>query len=103
MSDTIPTASPPQYKLDLSKYIEVRLFGERPHIRGRRIPVAAVAYNFNEHRWTIAETADNFGLSESEVLTALLFYEENQVMIDAQEAEEQKLMDEMYRLYGNQH
>jgi len=101
MSDTTPTTTPPQLKLDLSKYIEVRLFGERPHIRGRRIPVAAIAYNVQAHGWSVLETADNFGLSASEVLTALLFYDENQAMIDNQETEEQLLMDEMYRLYGD--
>lgn len=29
--------------LDLSKYVEVRIFGERPHVRGRRIPIATIA------------------------------------------------------------
>jgi hypothetical protein len=28
---------------DLSKYIEARWFGERPHIRGRRVPLAMIA------------------------------------------------------------
>lgn len=28
--------------VDLTKYIETRLFGDRPHVRGRRIPAAAV-------------------------------------------------------------
>ena len=32
-------------KTDLSKYVEVRIFGERPHIRGRRIPVAMIVYS----------------------------------------------------------
>ena len=100
MSDTTPTTTPSQFKLDLSKYIEVRLFGERPHIRGRRIPVATIASNFYAHGWSIAETADEFGLSESQVLTALLHYTEHKEMIDAQEAEEQKLLNEMSQLYG---
>jgi len=100
MSDATPTTTPPIYKLDLSKYIEVRLFGERPHIRGRRIPVATVASNAIAHGWSIPETAEEFGLSEAQVLTALLHYAENKEMIDAQEAEEQRLLNEMSRLYG---
>jgi len=100
MSDTTPTTTPPQFKLDLSKYIEVRIFGERPHIRGRRIPVAAIAYNVQAHGWTAPETAEEFGLSTAQVLTALLYYAENKDLIDAQEAEEQKLLDEVSRLYG---
>jgi uncharacterized protein (DUF433 family) len=86
--------------LDLSKYIEVRLFGERPHIRGRRIPIATVAYNARTHGWSVAETAHNFGLSESEVLTALLYYAEHQTEIDAQEIVNQAELDEAFRRYG---
>lgn len=88
--------------LDLSKYIEARFFGERPHIRGRRVPVATVAYNHHTHGWNIAETAHNFGLSEAEVLAALLHYEEHKVEIDEQEKAYQAELDEAYRLYGNQ-
>lgn len=90
--------SPP--RLDLSKYIEVRIFGERPHIRGRRIPVATVAYNAQAHGWSNTELADSFGLSEAEVLAALLYYEENREKIDAQEKAYQAELDEAYRLYG---
>lgn len=95
---TDQTAAP---ALDLSKYIETRIFGPRPHIRGRRVPVSTIAYNHNTHGWSVAETAWNFGLSDSQVLAALLYYEEHKAEIDAQEEEEQRLMDEMYRLYGD--
>jgi uncharacterized protein (DUF433 family) len=91
----------PPATVDLTKYIERRLFGERPHIRGRRIPVATVAYNAHTHRWSVAEVAHNFGLSEAEVLAALLYYAENQDEIDAQEAAYQAALDEDYRRYGN--
>lgn len=37
-------------KVDLTKYIEVRLFGERPHIRDSRVPVAVIAYNARTHQ-----------------------------------------------------
>jgi len=87
-------------KVNLTKYIEVRIFGERPHIRGRRIPVATIAYSHRDPGWSVAELAYNFGLSEPEVLSALLYYEENRDMIDAQEAAYQVELDEAYRLYG---
>jgi hypothetical protein len=44
-------------KVDLSKYIEARLFGERPHIRGRRIAVADVAYRARSQNWDVSELA----------------------------------------------
>lgn len=86
--------------VDLTRYIEVRIFGERPHIRGRRIPVATIAYSYQDPGWSVAELAYNFGLSEPQVLTALLYYEENKEMIDAQEVAYQARLDEAYRLYG---
>jgi len=85
--------------VDLSKYIETRLFGERPHIRGRRVPVAIVAYNARTNNWDVAELAYQFTLSESEVLSALLYYAEHKDMIDAQEREEQARLNEMKRLH----
>src|SRR5215212_4725123 len=92
-----PTDSP---AVDLSKYIEARYFGERPHIRGRRVPVATIAYSARTQKWSPAEIAYQFTVSEAEVSAALLYYEEHKAEIDAQEAEEQAQMDEMYRLYG---
>jgi uncharacterized protein (DUF433 family) len=86
--------------LDLSKYIEVRIFGERPHIRGRRVPVATIAHCHHRQGWNIAELAYNFGLSEAQVLAALLYYEEHKAQIEAQEAVYQAELDEAYRLYG---
>lgn len=90
----------PPASVDLSKYIETRYFGERPHIRGRRIPVATVAYNAQTNGWSIAGTAENFGLNEAEVLAALLYYQEHQMRIDAQEAEEIRLGEAMRRQHG---
>ncbi len=83
--------------VDLRKYIETRLFGERPHIRGRRVPVATIAYNARTSNMHVAELAYDFGLKEVEVLAALLYYEEHRGEIDAQEAAEQALFDEAYR------
>jgi uncharacterized protein (DUF433 family) len=86
--------------VDLSKYIEARVFGERPHIRGRRVPVATIAYNARTNHWDVAELAYQFTLSEAEVLAALLYYAEHNDQIDAQERAEQEKLDEMKRLYG---
>ena len=86
--------------IDLTKYIEARLFGDRPHIRGRRVPVAVIAYNARTNGWDAAALAHEFTLSEAEVLAALLYYQENQQVIDAQEQAEQAAMDEAYRQYG---
>lgn len=87
--------------VDLRKYIEVRLFDERPHIRGRRIPVATIVQRMRSNHWTIAETAEDFSLSEAEVSAALLFYEEHKEEIDRQEEEEARLFEEMKRLHGS--
>ena len=86
--------------VDLSKYIETRFFGERPHIRGRRLLVSMVAANAEGNGWNTADLAHDFGISEEEGLAAVLYYRENKAAIDAQDAEEQKLWDEMYRLHG---
>ncbi len=88
--------------VDLRKYIEVRIFGERPHIRGRRIPVATIAHSAASQGWSVSELAYQFTLSEQQVLAALLYYQEHKDEIEVQEAEEQALLDEAYRLYGNQ-
>jgi uncharacterized protein (DUF433 family) len=83
--------------VDLSKYIETRIFGERPHIRGRRVPVATIAYSARSQGWDVTELAYQFTLSPPQVLSALLYYEEHKEEIDAQEAQEAALFDEEYR------
>ncbi len=90
MSMQVPT------QVDLSKYIEVRIFGDRPHIRGRRIPVATIAYNHTGSNWDVAQLAYEFTLSEAEVLAALLSYHEHKALIDQQEANYQAKLDRMY-------
>jgi uncharacterized protein (DUF433 family) len=90
-------------KIDLSKYIETRIFGERPHIRGRRIPVATVAHSAQSQPWNVAELAYQFTLSEAEVLAALLYYEENKDVIEAQETAYQAELDEAQRRYDATH
>ncbi|MBN1966547.1 MAG: DUF433 domain-containing protein [Anaerolineae bacterium] len=88
--------------VDLSKYIEVRIFGERPHIRGRRIPVATVAHSAASQGWGVAELAYQFTLSEAEVLAALLYYQEHEAMIEAQEAAYQAELDAAQREFDAQ-
>jgi uncharacterized protein (DUF433 family) len=90
------TVSAPS-SVDLRKYIDTHFFGERPHIRGRRVPVATIAYSARSEGWGVSELAYQFTLSPAQVLAALLYYEEHQAEIDAQEAVEQALFDEEYR------
>jgi len=83
--------------VDLSKYIEIRLMEDRPHIRGRRVPVALIAHSARSQRWDAAELAYQFTLTEAEVLAALLYYEEHAAEIEALEADEQARMDDRYQ------
>ncbi len=92
--EAIPTT------VDLRKYIETRFYGERPHIRGRRVLVSMIASNEEHNNLSISELAYEFSLSQEEILAALLYYHEHKAVIDQQDIEEQKLFDEMYRLYG---
>jgi uncharacterized protein (DUF433 family) len=72
----------------------------RPHIRGRRLLVSMVAANAQRESLSASQLAYEFGLSEEEVLAALLYYRAHKTEIDAQDVAEQKLFDAMYRLYG---
>jgi uncharacterized protein (DUF433 family) len=87
--------------IDLSKYIETQLFQDRPHIRGRRIPVATIAYNARTNGWGVSELADNFGLSDEQVLAALLYYSDHASEVDAQEAAYQAELDSAYEQHGD--
>ncbi len=81
--------------LNLSKYIDLR--DERPHVRGRRIPVATIAHSARSQGWNVDQLAYEFTLSEAEVLAALLYYEENRDAIEAQEAAYQRALDKAHR------
>jgi uncharacterized protein (DUF433 family) len=72
--------------LDLSKYIDATIFGDRPHIRGRRIPVAVIVYTARDNDLTLEELAEGFSLTEAETLAALLYYDQRAEEIEAQEA-----------------
>ena len=84
---------------DLTKYIEARFFEARPHIRDRRIPVATVAYNAHNNAWSVERLADEFGLSETEILAALLYYQLHQQEIDDLEDAEQAALDHLRDLH----
>ncbi len=72
--------------IDLTKYIEFRRFGSRPHLRGRRIPVAVVASAARDNaELGVGDLAIAYDLSEVEVLAALLYYEQHRAEVDAQE------------------
>ena len=94
LSESIPTTA------DLRKYIDTHFYGERPHIRGRRLLVSMIAANAESNHLSVAELAYEFTLTEEEVLAALLYYREHKAEIDEQDIKEQKLFDEMQRLYG---
>ncbi len=81
------------FAVDLSKYIETRLFGDRPHIRGRRIPISVIAHTASSNGHGIPELMYDFDLSEAEVIAALFYYSEHQESIEAQEA----AIDQEYR------
>jgi len=85
--------------IDLSKYIELR--EDRPHIRGRRLPVMFVAAAENANHLSIAELAYQFTLSEEQVLAALLYYREHKAELDAQDAADVQRSQELHQRYAN--
>ena len=71
--------------IDLTQYIETRLFEDQPHIKGRRIPVYVLAYTLrNDKESGISNLIADFDLSEAEVLAALLYYMQHKDLIDKQ-------------------
>lgn len=89
-------------EIDVRKYIDASKFGDRPHIRDRRIPVATIAHSAQSQGWGVAELAYQFTLSESQVLAALLFYEEHKDVIESQEALYQAELDADYERYNRE-
>ena len=70
-------------KVDLSKYIELR--NDRPHIRGRKLEVVFIASAQRINNWSVEQLCDEFSLTQSQVLSALLYYKEYQAELDAQD------------------
>jgi uncharacterized protein (DUF433 family) len=84
--------------VNLSKYIELR--DDRPHIRGRRLPVMFIAAAEEANRLSVAELAYQFTLSEEQVLAALLDYREHKAELDAQDAADAQQSQEMHQRYA---
>lgn len=86
-------------KVDLSKYIEMR--NDRPHIRGRRLPIMFIINTQKAANYTIDELCYDYTLSRAQVLAALLYYQEHQEEMDQLEArdrqEEQELLERFAR------
>ncbi len=74
--------------------------GNRPHVRGRRVPIALLAHSARSEGWGIQELAYQFTLSETEVLAALLYYQQHQPEVESAEETEARLMEEQYKHYG---
>jgi uncharacterized protein (DUF433 family) len=85
-------------RVDLSKYIELR--EDRPHIRGRRLPVAFIASAEQVNHLSIADLAYQFTLTEEQILAALLYYREHKDEIDAQDAADAHQSLELHQRYG---
>ena len=80
---------------DLRKYIDTSYYGERPHIRGRRLLVSMVAANYETNARSVAELAHEFTISKEEVLAALLYFREHRAEIERQDTQEEELFDKM--------
>jgi uncharacterized protein (DUF433 family) len=87
---------------DLSKYIELRPYGDaiRPFIRGRRLPVVFVAIAQQVRGLSISELAFEYAISEEQVHAALLYYYEHRSELDAQYAQDVEESHAMYEKYG---
>src|SRR4029434_10898232 len=89
--------------VDLRKYIDHYFFGGyRPHVRGRRLPVADVAAYAHSTSASVAELAYAYSITEAEALAALLYHEEHQAEIDAYEQAAAKVTPEEWTQYGDQ-
>ncbi len=82
--------------VDLSKYVETRLFGERPHLRGRRIPIWVIAHMASDNDHGVPELMYDFDLSEAEVLAALLYYSEYKESVEALEEADRRQYEHLY-------
>jgi uncharacterized protein (DUF433 family) len=96
MTDFVPDT------IDLRKYIDTYFYGDRPHIRGRKILVSYLAKIVQAQGWSVSELADQYDISEEQALSALLYYYENKELIDTQEAVVQQEADAIRQLHVTQ-
>lgn len=100
MVDMLELVSTPTTTIDLSDYIEARLFDERPHIKNRRLPISFIVNNAYKNGWSVPYLAYAFHVSEIEVLAALLYYAEHKERVDELEAAERAELDRLYELHN---
>lgn len=74
--------------VDLTRYVEKHHFGQRPHIRGRRIPIWIIAHAVIDNKDIgVPELMYAYDLGEAEVLAALLYYRVFGAEVEALEEE----------------
>jgi len=87
-------------KVDLSKYIEIR--NDRPNIRGRRLPIMTIINTKKVMDATVTQLCDEYTLSESEILAALLYYQEHQEELDKQDILDRQEEAELLERYARE-
>jgi len=87
-------------KVDLSKYIEMR--NDRPNIRGRRLPIMTIINTKKVMDATVTQLCDEYTLSESEILAALLYYQEHQEELDKQDILDRQEEAELLERYARE-
>ena len=85
-------------KVDLSKYIEMR--NDRPHIRGRRLPIMIVIGTEKANNYTVEQLCYDYTLSKSQVLAVLLYYQEHQEELDRLEELDRQEEKELFDRYA---
>lgn len=85
------------FTVDVDNYIEKRFWdGKFPHIRNRRVRVAWIAEYSHDNQRSIAEIAQDIGLTEMQVAAALLYYEQHKEEIDILEQAEYEEYKHLY-------
>jgi uncharacterized protein (DUF433 family) len=73
--------------IDFTRYIEKRRFGDRPHIRGRRLPIWVIGSAVRDNEGIgIPELMYNYDLTEAQAIAALFYYVLHEEEIECQEA-----------------
>ncbi len=85
-------------QVDLSKYIEMR--NDRPHIRGRRLPIMTIINTQKATNYTVDELCYDYTLSRAQVLAALLYYQEHQEEMEQLETLDKQKEEELFARYA---
>jgi uncharacterized protein (DUF433 family) len=81
-------------KVDLSHYIHTTLMGDTPHLKGRRLSVYTLTKSYEANGFNVMQTAEDYGISDEEVLVALLYYRQHQTEIETQVEAENRHFEE---------